>query len=238
VTGLSPEREQSAAVCDEPGCTTGIARGPDHLCGGTPGRNDEFGCGRYFCVEHIDVVMEDGIERQCGRCTGMIDMPTVAPPEREQQIRARLSAATGRGQWILLAGRTVDEYRVKAIVGDDEVVVGAVDFGAGPAARDDKTFVVNAGRDIAVLLAEVDRLRAELAAVCNCYPDPGDHEDHCPIYHTAPPSSLPLCHCGHTERQHQDVGVGGTQCLICPGDDERSWRHPFTAAPATTEAGQ
>lgn len=91
-------------------------------------------------------------------------MTVPLPDTRLAEIRERKAAATGGGRWILLAGRTTDEYRVKAIVGEDEVVVGALDFGAGPAARDDKTFIVNAGRDVAALLAEVDRLRAELAA--------------------------------------------------------------------------
>lgn len=77
------------------------------------------------------------------------------------EIRARKAAATGGGRWILVAGRTVDDVTVKAITGEDEVVIGSLDFGAGPGARDDKTFVVTAGRDIAALLAEVDRLRAE-----------------------------------------------------------------------------
>lgn len=81
---------------------------------------------------------------------------------RLTEIRERKAAATGGGRWILLAGRTVDEYRVKAVIGEDEVVVGVLDFGAGPAARDDKSFVVNAGRDVTALLAEVDRLSTAL----------------------------------------------------------------------------
>ena len=39
----------------------------------------------------------------------------------------------------------------------------------------------------------------------------------------------PACRCGHRENQHQDdTGLGGAQCLACPGDEERSWRHPYT----------
>lgn len=39
----------------------------------------------------------------------------------------------------------------------------------------------------------------------------------------------PLCRCDHRKDQHQDdTGLGGAQCKVCPGDSERSWRHPYT----------
>lgn len=42
----------------------------------------------------------------------------------------------------------------------------------------------------------------------------------------------PACICGHTESQHDGpAAFGGAQCRYCPGDDERSWRHAFEAAP-------
>ena len=40
------------ATCDYPGCETEIDRGLAYLCGRMHG--DDLGCGRYFCVEHID----------------------------------------------------------------------------------------------------------------------------------------------------------------------------------------
>jgi len=40
-----------------------------------------------------------------------------------------------------------------------------------------------------------------------------------------------ICNCGHPRRDHQgDEDLGRAQCKVCPGDDERSWRHPFTLA--------
>lgn len=44
---------------------------------------------------------------------------------------------------------------------------------------------------VGVLLAELDRLRAELAKLraCDCYPNPNDHADRCPIFLAAYPST-------------------------------------------------
>lgn len=36
------------------------------------------------------------------------------------------------------------------------------------------------------------------------------------------------CVCMHRRDSHQDhLGTGGAQCTVCPGDEERSWRHEF-----------
>lgn len=40
------------AVCDKDGCNEKIDRGLAYLCGQTPG-GDEFGCGGYFCGQHL-----------------------------------------------------------------------------------------------------------------------------------------------------------------------------------------
>ena len=41
---------------------------------------------------------------------------------------------------------------------------------------------------------------------------------------TAPEPVVPPCRCGHDRARHDP-----DQCRVCPGDDERSWRHPYTA---------
>jgi hypothetical protein len=40
------------AKCDEPGCHKDIDRGLSYACGGMHD-GDEFGCGKYFCSEHL-----------------------------------------------------------------------------------------------------------------------------------------------------------------------------------------
>jgi hypothetical protein len=44
---------------------------------------------------------------------------------------------------------------------------------------------------------------------------------------TSKEAAAPLCRCGHHKKQHSGIGPG-QQCDVCPGDDERSWRHPYT----------
>lgn len=40
-----------------------------------------------------------------------------------------------------------------------------------------------------------------------------------------------LCRCGHGRDRHAPDVYGTGTCADCPGDEERSWRHPFTPAP-------
>jgi hypothetical protein len=42
---------------------------------------------------------------------------------------------------------------------------------------------------------------------------------------TAPQPTVPPCRCGHDRARH-----GPDQCRDCPGDEERSWKHPYTAS--------
>lgn len=58
------------AVCEEDGCTEKIDRGLGCLCGGMPG-GDEYGCGGYFCGQHLYGVPEG--EPGEGRCKPCLD---------------------------------------------------------------------------------------------------------------------------------------------------------------------
>lgn len=40
-------------VCHAEGCTEEIDRGLAHLCGNTPGVDDDTGCGWWFCDAHL-----------------------------------------------------------------------------------------------------------------------------------------------------------------------------------------
>lgn len=40
-------------ICHKEGCDEEIDRGLGFLCGNTPGQADEYGCGRWFCGDHL-----------------------------------------------------------------------------------------------------------------------------------------------------------------------------------------
>ncbi|WP_433363901.1 hypothetical protein [Streptosporangium sp. CA-115845] len=54
-------------TCNRDGCEAKIDRGLGCLCGHTPG-GDEFGCGHYFCEEHLFVSMRDDEPQMCEPC--------------------------------------------------------------------------------------------------------------------------------------------------------------------------
>ncbi|MFJ9620539.1 hypothetical protein [Streptomyces sp. NPDC101181] len=54
-------------TCEEPGCAEEIDRGLAHLCGQTPG-GDEYGCGGYYCDQHLYLSLAPGVEQTCSRC--------------------------------------------------------------------------------------------------------------------------------------------------------------------------
>lgn len=56
------------AKCDRGDCLEQVSRGLDALCGRTPG-GDEYGCGGYFCPEHVSIL------GQCEACAGVKPEP-------------------------------------------------------------------------------------------------------------------------------------------------------------------
>lgn len=40
-------------TCHREGCSEEIDRGLSFLCGSTPGTADEYGCGKWFCGDHL-----------------------------------------------------------------------------------------------------------------------------------------------------------------------------------------
>lgn len=61
------------ATCDKDGCDAEIDRGLGYLCGHMPG-GDEWGCGGYFCGEHLFYAGVDrlahlpGVPQMCEPC--------------------------------------------------------------------------------------------------------------------------------------------------------------------------
>lgn len=74
-TQLGPAGYSVEDVCHEPECDEAIDRGLAYLCGNVPGYEwDEFGCGRWYCGDHLFMPPE-GIEITggglCSRCFAM-----------------------------------------------------------------------------------------------------------------------------------------------------------------------
>jgi hypothetical protein len=73
-TPMGPAGYGITDVCFEDGCTAKIDRGLSYLCGMTPGRADEHGCGHWFCDAHLYAAPE-GIDGcyLCNDCTLQYD---------------------------------------------------------------------------------------------------------------------------------------------------------------------
>lgn len=57
------------AECEQPGCGAPIDRGLSYLCGSMHGQDDQHGCGRYFCEEHLFHMFADCVTNaMCGEC--------------------------------------------------------------------------------------------------------------------------------------------------------------------------
>ncbi len=55
-------------ICHEEGCTEKIDRGVAYLCGDQPGYQSEYGCGRWFCGEHMYGGPEESLGGHCRAC--------------------------------------------------------------------------------------------------------------------------------------------------------------------------
>jgi hypothetical protein len=67
-TPLGPAGYGIEDICNEDGCGTEIDRGLSFLCGMTPGRPDEHGCGLWFCDEHLFMGPENVRGFLCNSC--------------------------------------------------------------------------------------------------------------------------------------------------------------------------
>jgi hypothetical protein len=110
-------------------------------------------------------------------------MTDTHPPTDEQYaaIRAREAVATKGPWWAdsheIYAGQQTGNRAQYEWIGE------TCRPGEIERSEADARFIAAARTDVPMLLAEVDRLRAELAASCRgCYPHPLDHEDDCPCF--------------------------------------------------------
>ena len=79
------------SICDYPGCATRIDRGLSYVCGSDP-MGGEYGCGLYFCEQHMhgkDVDDERYIDL-CERC--MTSQPPFDPtPDLSEWLHWKLT---------------------------------------------------------------------------------------------------------------------------------------------------
>jgi len=80
------------AICDYPGCDKEIDRGLAHVCGSDPFGGD-YGCGLYFCSEHLIYRKPRGSDRMiqlCPRCY-RYKSPYKPKPNTKEWIKWKLT---------------------------------------------------------------------------------------------------------------------------------------------------
>lgn len=100
------------AYCDHPGCNQKIDRGLGHLCGRDPG-GDEFGCGLYFCGDHLFYRQprgEDYLVQNCPRCLNYKPPYKRIKPEHPEWMRWKLKDSSW-AQWRKENPEMVDKYK-------------------------------------------------------------------------------------------------------------------------------
>lgn len=63
------------ATCEENGCDSQIWRGLGCLCGDSPG-GGEYGCGGYFCEDHLYIPVAEKPSWNCRKCLRQADDDT------------------------------------------------------------------------------------------------------------------------------------------------------------------
>lgn len=66
-TPRGPAGYDVADVCHQPDCEAKIDRGLAFLCGDSPGREDDAGCGWWYCSAHLVCTGRPGVQR-CESC--------------------------------------------------------------------------------------------------------------------------------------------------------------------------
>lgn len=99
-------------------------------------------------------------------------------------------------------------------------------------ARNFDTFAKDIARGCGPLLGEASRLAfaASEILVQAAQVDAGRQAVTLFTEPTAMEATVPPCRCGHDRARHDP-----DQCRDCPGDEERTWRHPYSPEPAPAE---
>lgn len=100
-------------ICEHPDCTEEIDRGLGHACGDEPAGRGDYGCGLYFCSQHLPGYRKprgaDRYHQFCQRCANY-KPPFKPKPETTEWMRHILKDKSWK-EWRAENPAKVQQYR-------------------------------------------------------------------------------------------------------------------------------